>query len=140
MITKKAYCKLINSPKVPPETGGILLGCNSIVDTVVFDVGRNAANDSTIKYIPNVKFLNECISNFCSHGKEFLGMFHTHAYQWDSLSGADMYYIKNIMNAMPTEIKFLYFPIVYPGKYIKVYKALRNSVPHIISDEKIKLV
>ena len=67
-------------------------------------------------------------------------MFHTHAYQWDSLSGADIYYIKNIMDAMSAKIKFLYFPIVYPGKYIKVYKALKNSVPFIMSDEKIQFV
>ena len=44
------------------------------------------------------------------------------------------------MDAMSAKIKFLYFPIVYPGKYIKVYKALKNSVPFIMSDEKIQFV
>lgn len=140
LITKEAYNKLINCPKVPPETGGVLLGFNSIIDTVVFDVEKNKANTSIINYIPNVKFLNECISVSCGQGKDFFGMFHTHASQWDSLSSADMHYIKNIMDAMPTEIKFLYFPIVYPGKCVKPYKVLKNPNTLMIREEMIKLI
>lgn len=140
LITKEAYNKLIDCPKVPPETGGVLLGFNSIVDTVVFDVGRNRANTSIINYIPNVKFLNECISIFCSQGKDFFGIFHTHACQWDSLSSADIHYIKNIMNAMPTEIEHLYFPIVYPEKCVKPYKVSRYPNMFMIREETIKLI
>lgn len=141
LIKKNAYYKLVNNcPHVPPETGGILMGVDSIIDTIIFDPGRKGANDSTIKYIPDAIFLNKCLSILHSHGKKFLGMFHTHAHQWDYLSKADISYIEKIMETMPTEIEILYFPIVYPKEYVKSYKATKNFSQIIISSEEIELL
>lgn len=94
LISKEAYNKLINCPKVPPEVGGILMGIDSKVDTVILDEGIKTAHDPAIKYIPNVKNLNKWILTLNKQGKEFLGIFHTHAHQWTTLSNADIYYYR----------------------------------------------
>lgn len=140
LITKEAFNELINCPIVPPETGGILLGNSSIIDIVIFDSGIKEHKNSGIKYIPNVKFLNECLSIYSKQGKRFLGMFHTHARQWKNLSNDDIHYIKNVMRAMPLEIKYLYFPLVFPGENIKAYKAQKKSFQIIINKEEIEQI
>ncbi len=140
LITKEVFNKLINCPVVPPEVGGILLGNSSIIDIVIFDSGIKEPGDSGIKYIPDVKFLNRCISYYSKQEKEFLGMFHTHAPQWEDLSIDDIQYIKSVMNAMPSENECLYFPLVFPGENIKAYKAQKKSFQIIISNEEIKLI
>jgi proteasome lid subunit RPN8/RPN11 len=140
LISKEAYNKLINCPKVPPEVGGILMGIDSKVDTVILDEGIKTAHDPAIKYIPNVKNLNKWILTLNKQGKEFLGIFHTHAHQWTTLSNADIYYIEKIMNTMSDEIKYLYFPVVYPGEKVTSYKAQKKDLHIIINNEKIELV
>lgn len=140
LISKEAYDKLINCPKVPPEVGGILMGIDSKVDTVILDEGIKKAGETGIKYIPNVRNLNTWISILNKQGKEFLGIFHTHAHQWTTLSNADIYYIEKIMNAMSDEMKCLYFPVVYPREKVKLYKAQKKDLQIIIDNDKIELV
>ena len=67
-------------------------------------------------------------------------MFHTHLPQWDSLSNTDIHYIKKIMKAMPTEIEWLYFPIVYPSINIRSYIARKLKEEIIIVEDKIEIV
>lgn len=140
LIKKATYNKLINCPKIPPEVGGILFGNDVIVDTVIFDLKRNQPIDLETNYIPNVEYLNLQISIFIKKGKDFLGMFHTHLPQWDSLSNIDIHYIKKIMKAMPAEIKWLYFPIVYPSINIRSYIARKLKEEIIIVEDKIEIV
>lgn len=140
LISKDAYDKLINCPKVPPEIGGILMGTDSKIDTVILDKGIKKNDDTGIKYIPNVRNLNKWISILNKQGKEFLGIFHTHAHQWATLSNADISYIERIMNAMSDEMRCLYFPIVYPREKVKSYKAQKKDLQIIIENEEIKLV
>ena len=140
LITKEAFNELINCPIVPPEMGGILLGNSSRIDIVIFDPGIKEHKNSGIKYIPDVEFLNKCLSNYSEQGKRFFGMFHTHARQWKNLSNDDIHYIKNVMRAMPPEIKYLYFPLVFPGENVKAYKAQKKFFQIIINNEKIEKI
>lgn len=140
LITKEVFNELLNCPIVPPEIGGILLGNSSIIDTVVFDSGIKEQKNTGIKYVPDVKFLNKCLSIYNKQGKKFWGMFHTHACQWKNLSNNDIHYIKNIMRAMPSEIEYLYFPLVFPRENIKAYKAQKKSFQIIINKSEIEQI
>ena len=80
---------------------------SSIIDIVIFDSGIKEHKNSGIKYVPDIKFLNNCLSIYNKQGKRFLGMFHTHARQWKNLSNDDIHYIKNIMRAMPSGNRFV---------------------------------
>lgn len=139
-IKKEAYYKLLKCQQVPPEIGGILVGSKKIVDTVVFDVSQVHSIGVGIRYKPNTKYLNEQLFMFDNKGKAFMGMFHTHAYQWESLSNADVQYIRTIMNKMPIGIDELFFPIVFPSKKIKSYIAKRGKYQIEIYEDEIELV
>lgn len=139
-ITKEAYFKLLHCQKVPPEIGGVLVGCKMIVDTVVLDIGIAQPIIIGIRYKPNTKYLNEQLSLLNNRGKVFMGMFHTHACQWDSLSDADIQYIKVIMSKMPIGFEQLFFPVVFPGIGVKSYIAERENLQIKIREDKIELV
>lgn len=136
---KKAYDKLINCAKVPPETGGIVMGNDLIIDTIIFDLNIKEKRYAGV-YIPNVVFLNETIAQLNRKGKNFYGIFHTHADNWKTLSAGDEKYIKNIMNAMPAEIKTLYFPLVFPKTSVKLYRAEKKNNDIYFLEEKIEIV
>ena len=138
-IKSKVYEKLIGCPKVPPEMVGILAGRNSIIDDVIFDIGKTECR-AGITYVPDVKFLNLCLLNLYHAQKGLLGIFHTHAYIWDSLSYEDKMYIDTIMRAMPPEIDLLYFPLVFPGCSVKSFKAIRDKSQIRIMEDKIKVL
>lgn len=139
-IKKELYNQLINCPAVPPELGGILAGDDEMIDTVVMDSGIQNPLQNGIKYITNTEYLNDQLSLLIDEGKRFWGMFHTHANQWDSLSNADMEYIKMIMNSMPSKIEKLFFPVVYPGLCIKAYIAQRENGETTIHNDEIELI
>lgn len=138
-ISKVIYNIIINCPDVPPETGGILGTSNGeVINHVVFDMGISSANGGV--YIPDIHFLNQTISEWNKTGIQFRGMFHTHAIQWPSLSENDRIYIMDILYNMPPEVEFLYFPLVFPGKSIKVYLAKRKRGSFDIINDGIEIV
>jgi len=132
------YNQLIKSPEVPPETGGILGGKNSIVDTIFFDNGKKGSKG--IKYIPNIDLINKCIEQWVYKGVEFLGIFHTHSTAWGSLSNGDKKYIEIIMAVMPESIQCLFFPIVFPNECIKSFRAEKKSQKIYIVKDDIKII
>ena len=143
LITYSSYKKLISVPKVPPETGGILIGHDSIIDSIVVDAGMPLKNNSNIvAYIPNVNFLNKKITEARKSGKSFYGIYHSHAIQWKGLSGGDILYINEILRAMPStsETASLYFPIIYPGWGIDAYIASKINSKITINHENITIV
>lgn len=113
-------------------------GKNSVIDTVFFDKGRNSVEG--IKYIPNIDLINKCIQEWLYEDIEFLGIFHTHLRIWESLSNEDIRYIKKIMLLMPESIKYLFFPIVFPGEYVKSYRAEKRSQKIYIIEDYIKII
>lgn len=112
----------------PPETGGILGSCDDgVISEVVVDL-PNAENIRPCSYFPNVDFLNSKIRLWQNKGVSFKGIFHTHFCGVRTLSEGDKKYIKAIVNAMPSEIKILYFPIyVLPDREMVCYKAVNSN-------------
>lgn len=118
-ISSLIYEKLLESPLVPPEIGGIIGGRAFVIDNAVYDNSNLNSN----KYVPNVPFINRVISDWHNSGIEFYGIFHSHAPQWNTLSNVDVIYINKIMKSMPELIKSLLFPLIFPRDKIKWYKA-----------------
>jgi len=122
-MTDKLYQLILGKvPLPPPETGGILGGKCGIITHCRFDSGRNRSA-APAHYHPNISFLNQVIQQWQVHDISFLGLFHSHYSNDTELSLSDKRYIAEIMNAMPTAIHTLYFPIVLPGKEIIGYRA-----------------
>ena len=132
-INQCIYEKLLRLPNVPPETGGILGSKNGEIDTMILDVTKPSCHGGI--YVPNVSFLNECIAGWNENGIVFQGIFHTHALNWPDLSSEDKEYIVKIMNAMPDSIQKLYFPLVFPSDFIRIFSAERKKGEIFISEE-----
>lgn len=129
----------MNCPTVPPECGGII-GSNdgSHITHVVLDRGYLTNNGGAYK--PNTHFLNQIIKEWAEHGIEFRGVFHTHAPQWPDLSNNDKIYIYDILNAMPFNIQFLYFPLIIPKAYVKNYIAFKSGNAISIVGDSIEII
>lgn len=121
-IRRYIYFKIVNScPAVPPESGGILGGKSDIITVFASDIG--IAGNGYDEYIPNTEKLNQIISDWNEIGIEFFGIYHSHFPGGEELSNADKKYIAKIMEAVAEFKNELYFPLVFPGKKIIVYKA-----------------
>lgn len=138
IIQKAIYDRLISCPQVPPEVGGILGMQNGIVNTILIDKGESSDNGGT--YTPNIALLNRTIKAWNEISVCFAGVFHTHAEQWGCLSSDDIIYIKQILLSMPTGIDQLLFPLVFPGKNIKVYAAKRMYSEVYIYESDIQII
>lgn len=138
-IIESIYLQILDCPDVPPECGGLLGAENGeVVNHVVFDSGLQSSETGI--YIPNIPFLNDILREWGEHGIEFKGIFHTHAVQWPVLSKDDKVYINEILNAMPTSIQFLYFPLVFSKRNIKGYCARRTGITIDIIDDNITII
>lgn len=136
-INKEIYDEILKyTPVVPPETGGIIGQQNGIIGFVGFDSGT-VQRDSAV-YVPNVEKLNSIIEKWNNFGIEFVGIFHSHPIDQETLSKDDIEYIKNVFENMPDSITELYFPIVIPKSRIISYKAIRKN--HRICIEKDSVI
>lgn len=111
----------------PLETGGILGGHdNELIDEVVMDL-PDSTNTRPCSYFPNVDFLNHTIEKWQKNGVFFRGIFHTHFVGVKTLSCGDKKYINAIMNAMPSSVDSLYFPVfVLPNRELVCYRAIKR--------------
>lgn len=138
-ILEDIYIQLLDSPAVPPESGGIIGSSNGeVINHVVFDRGQ--LNHRGGVYMPDTQFLNQIIKDWNECEIEFRGIFHTHAAQWPELSNSDRIYIIEILKAMPSYIQNLYFPLIFPGEKIKAYCARKNGNVISIVDENIDII
>ncbi len=136
-IKETIFKEIIESPVPPPEVGGIIGGKNDIVTCYFADKGsKENCYDS---YYPSTDLLNDQIAKWQDSGIDFYGIYHTHFAGDDGLSCSDRRYIVNIMQAMPQEIKYLYFPIVFKGNML-VYKAVRDKNTVKIQQEDMEIV
>lgn len=127
-IFKKVYNELLSSTWYPPpESGGILGGCNETVTLFVSDEGNNSK--TSYKYEPNIALLNNNINEWLCNEIDFMGIYHSHPCNCETLSNADIEYINKIMKSINGYTNRLYFPIVIPKKKIVSYYAL------IVADE-----
>lgn len=124
----------------PPEIGGIMGSLDGhTVTEIIMDEPEGPRYNCY--YAPNVRFLNNCISSWQQSDVEFMGVFHTHYAGVKTLSSADVKYITSIMNAMPEEIKSLYFPVfVLPQREMICYKAIKELSSVSIESETIEIV
>lgn len=138
-IKREIYDRILNScPTVPPETGGILGGCNGVIAFAEFDFGTIENNFAV--YIPNIKKLNGVIAEWNDTGIGFSGMFHSHPKGQETLSNDDIKYINSIFDSMPDFVTELYFPIVIPNLHIVSYKAIKTNHRLYIERDKIDTV
>lgn len=126
VIKRKIYQKILRIfPSVPPESGCILGAVDEIVCLFEYDRGFPVLDMAT--YIPNIDIMNRVILQWESKEIQFCGLAHSHPYGQCTLSSGDIDYINTIMRAMPSYIAKLYFPIVFPGKEIISFVAVRNQ-------------
>ena len=127
----------MESPVPPPEVGGIIGGRDDIITCYFADKGsKENCYDS---YYPSTDLLNEQIAVWQSRGIEFYGIYHTHFAGDDGLSCSDRRYIVNIMQAMPPQVTWLYFPIVFRDGML-VYRALREKNTVKILPEEMEII
>ncbi|MBR6800877.1 MAG: hypothetical protein IKM61_03915 [Eubacteriaceae bacterium] len=131
-ITKSVYDGILAfTPPAPPERGGILGGKDGKIIIYASDTGGKSEYD---RYTPDTQSINKIIETWEKIGIGFMGIYHSHFQDGESLSNGDIKYIKKIMSVMP-EKAVLYFPLILPGKII-AYRA-ENASPtvHITSDD-----
>ncbi len=132
-ITKEIYNLILSEmPVVPPEAGGIIGSVDGIICTAVLDM-KNTETKSAV-YVPDIWFLNECISEWAEDNIQFEGIFHSHPYGQNYLSEADIEYIEKIMQELPENINRLYFPIVFPNQKIISFIAEKSNGIRILND------
>lgn len=140
IIKMDIYQKILNSfPAVPPEGGCILGSREDVVCSFEYDSGFPRLDMAV--YMPNIDVLNQVIQQWASEDIQFYGLAHSHPYGQRSLSSSDITYIHTIMQAMPTSIEKLYFPLVFPGEEIISFVAIRyqSRIDILPDDIKIKL-
>jgi len=138
-IEKSVYDNLLKScHKAPPEMGGVLGGHLHIIDCFKLIEGKN--DDNTAFYSPDVKRMNAVIASWQQKGISFYGVFHSHPSCCPGLSQEDRQYIVKIMNTIPEQIPFLYFPVLIPSEKLSVYKAIRRNGNVEIINEDLQVV
>lgn len=138
VIEMEIYQKILSTfPSVPPEGGCILGALGDAVCSFEYDSGFPRLDMAV--YMPNVTMLNQVIQQWASKGIQFYGLAHSHPYGQQSLSSSDISYIHTIMQAMPTNIEKLYFPLVFPGEEIISFVAIRHQDQIDILPDDIKI-
>ena len=120
------------------EYGGILGSRDDIITEFVFDKGFYNENVGT--YIPNVEFLNDCIEKWQTQNISFYGIIHNHLTEYADLSGEDIKCIETIMNAMPSNVEYLYFPVISSKNVLNAFKATRTNTGICIVSENISII
>lgn len=139
-ICRSIFNEIINIPaEAPPEVGGIIGGYGGIVTDHHLDIGVNS--DRACSYTPNVSLLNTIISEWATEGIQFMGIYHTHFFNVQTLSDGDIRYINRILLSMPTEIDLLYFPlVVFPSRTMVCFKAIKEAGGVEICNDNVVLI
>lgn len=126
-IYKDVFNEIMNIEiDAPPEVGGIIGGNKNIVKKHFLESGL--VSNKACSYTPNVSLLNAIIAEWETKGVYFMGIYHTHFNDVQTLSEGDVQYINRIMYSMPTTIERLYFPLVIlPSRKMICYMALNKS-------------
>lgn len=139
-IYRNVFNEIINTPlETPQEIGGIIGGNEGIVTKYYMDYGM--CSEKACRYIPNVSLLNSVIAEWADEGTQFMGIYHTHFFDVQTLSDGDIQYIKKILLGMPTYIDSLYFPLlVLPKRTMVCFKAIKNSGSVEIHNDSLILI
>ncbi len=129
VITKSVFEKIKSALFASSYEAGGILGSedNTVISHIVIDVPIQAPA-CACSYSPNIEFLNKQIENWQINQILFKGVFHSHFAGVKTLSKGDIQYIYTILNSMPSEIEYLYFPIfVFPQNELVCYKAIKQQ-------------
>lgn len=138
LILSDIYERIIRCPPVPPETGAMLGIKDGIVCDYCFDRGLAEVNRAV--YTPDIEKLNAQIRRWADQDILFGGIAHSHPFDQEKLSAADIEYIHAIFRAMPRSTEYLYFPIVLPDVEMVPFKAICcNGMIHIYEDKIIEI-
>lgn len=139
-IKNEVLEKIINEQRpIPPESGGILGGSNGIVTTFFFDDGEPSSK--MCSYSPNTELMDKIIEDWQKDAILFMGIYHTHFWDVESLSEGDKFYIDLIMSCMPDSVNKLYFPLVlFPSKTIVPYYAIIDSGELYIEKDILEII
>lgn len=131
--------KLFAETNFPAEVGGALGIKNGVIIDFLPDIGLSVEKMGV--YVPNTELINEKLRIWTESNISFGGIFHSHPDCSNSLSNDDIFYIQKIMDCMPSNIVFLYFPLVLPSSGNMVaFKAVKNSCEFSIVREDIEIV
>lgn len=127
LMFRSVFDEIVNvTIDAPPEIGGIIGGDRDIVKKHYLDIG--VTSDRACSYTPNVTLLNTIISEWATEGIQFMGIYHTHFYDVQTLSEGDIRYINKILLSMPAGIELLNFPlVVFPSRIMVCFKAIKKS-------------
>lgn len=138
-ILREVFLKMISSfPMVPPENGGILGMKDDIVCEYLHDYSKQT--NEAAKFVPDVQWMNQIIYDWNKKGVLFGGIVHSHPIGQESLSFDDIRYITSIMDAMPSSVSKLYFPVVIPGHAVFIYLASKSGISLRICQENVELI
>ena len=138
-IQSKIYQHILGIHIFPPFEFGVVLGeKQGIICSVYFDIGE--ADGRSNYYSPDINAINCVIECWSRKEIRFCGIAHSHPNNQNTLSGDDIKYIKAIMETMPEEINYLYFPIVFPTNKILSYKAERNENAILIANDDVQII
>lgn len=87
-----------------------------------------------------MEFLNDCIEKWQAQNISFYGIIHNHLTGYADLSSEDIKCIETIMNAMPSNMECLYFPVISAKNVLNVFKATRTNKGICIVSENISIV
>lgn len=137
----KSVIAAMDAAVQPYEIGGILgMRKGDVIDEVAMDV-ISSIPVRQCSYTPNVNYLNQVLEQWQKNEIIFRGIFHIHFAGVRTLSEGDRKYIEAIMQAMPEDIDYLYFPIfVLPKRELVCYKAVFINGCIDIRDEKVTIV
>ena len=125
-IIEDVYKKIVmGCPKAPPETGCLLGGRKGIIRFYEFDSGIFCGEPGC--YIPDVNSLNLRIQQWQEDDIRFYGIAHSHCTNSKCLSDGDKCYIVRIMQSLPVNIEYLYFPLIFPREEILSFEAIRSG-------------
>lgn len=139
LVEHKIYEEIIAAVShTDTEVGGIMGGYRNVVTHDFIDKGKGKYK---CLYIPQTNILNRVIEDWQSEHISFLGIFHTHFYNIETLSEEDMLYINKIVCSMPSYIEYLYFPVItLPDNKMIVYKAYKSADKVMVKEVMYRLI
>lgn len=117
-MTGNVYETLIRLPQVPPETGGILAGCNGLISEAYLQSGTEKRDG---EFQPDENELLPVLDQWIEQGFDLIGIFHTHAPNWPDLSGEDRNYLEAFWKLNRESGLTFCFPLVFPESHIRLF-------------------
>lgn len=138
IIDEEIFRNMLNSPiGFSCETGGYIGVSNNVVVEYWFDEGILGTNSYT--YIPDAEKFEKFITMCNEKRIERQGILHTHLNKDATLSNKDRIFIEKILGINP-QIVEMYFPVVIPGKTLRIYKGKKIKGVIKIIENKISII